>query len=47
MESMNLRYYKQDGDNVIGQEFSNSDMKGYFPKKMINLMISAGMSKGI
>ena len=47
IDTMKLSHFKNEGTSVVGQEFSNIDFKGYFPKKMINMVISATASKGI
>ena len=47
MEMLKLSHFKQDGDGIAGQEFTNMDFKGYFPIKMLNMIIAATASKGI
>ena len=47
MDMLKLSHFKQEGGDVSAQEFTYMDFKGYFPVKMINLMVSATASKGI
>ena len=47
MDMLKLSHFKQEGDKVVGIEFSNMDMKGYFPTKMLNMVMGSMAGKGI
>lgn len=51
-EAIRMQYYKascykQVGDDLHVKEFSNFSLGGYFPAKLLNMVLSNMMSKGI
>ena len=47
MEFLKISHFKQDGENIVGKEFTNLDFKGYFPVKMLNMIMGSLAGKGI
>lgn len=38
---------KNTADGVEGTDFNNSDLKGYFPTRLLNLAMGSAVSKGM
>jgi len=47
MDFFKCSLVKQEGEDLKLLEFSNFDMKGYFPARLINMMLGSAMITGI
>jgi len=47
MQMLKLSLTHQEGDDLVMEEFTNMDMGGYFPAKLMNMAMAGMMQKGI
>lgn len=47
MDMFKASIYYEDGDDLFFKEYTNFDMGGYFPVRLLNLVMTSFMSKGI